>query len=241
MLVYENKNYRKLKWKHCLLATCSNKIVSKMEAEALFLQACNTPLPPDETEILDSEDDENVESDVEDYLVYDEVSQVCTVCDIVLLSPTRGPLCKRCHSFMYPEYTILQLEFDEIRTQSKDSEKSIPYNRFERPNFPKYRPRHRCGKDGTLRSESVNNEQGSTSEPIKLPAILCFSDSESDEEDEDGLLGLAQLAIYDKDVIQRNNKRIDETEPSITDDLVEQLPTESMCIRVCQRLLSSRR
>ena len=199
-----------------------------MEGVEHFLQACSTPLPPDEDEISDNEDIEDVESDVEDYLVYDEVSQVCVLCDVVLQSPSYGPLCKRCHSYMYPEYTILQKEFDEMRTKKKDNERYIPYCPNPRPNFPKYRPRHRCGKDGTLKSKRVNKGQGSTSEQMKLPTIVCFSDTESEDEDNE-LLGLAQLAIYDKEMIHYNAKVLEETETTIKDDLVERMPTESKC------------
>ena len=204
------------------------EIRTKMEGETVFLQACSTPLPEDEDEISDSDENEDVESDVEDYLVYDEVSQVCVICDIVLQSPSHGPLCKRCHQFMYPEYTILQKEFDDIRVKSKDKEKYIPYNRDQCPTYPKYRPRHRCGKDGTLKNEIVNKGQTSNAEQVKLPTILCFSDSESEDEDNE-LLGLAQLAIYDKDIIQFNATCLKDTESTIRDDFVEKMPTESTC------------
>ena len=202
---------------------------TKMEDEVVFLEACSLPLPEDEEEkTSDDEENEDVDSDVEDYLVYDEVSQVCIVCDSVLRSPSHGPLCRLCHSFMYPEYTILQKEFDEIRIKSKDKDKYIPYNKYERPTFPKYRPRHRCGKDGTLKYESVNKEQcsGSTSERVKLPTILCFSDSET-EEDDDELVGLAQLSIYDKDMIQYHATCLKAVDSTIKDDLVQRMPTES--------------
>ena len=202
-----------------------------MEAEELFLQACSLPLPPDEDETSDNDENEDVDSDVEDYLVYDEVSQVCIVCDIVLRSPSHGPLCKLCHSFMYPVYTILQKEFDEIRIKSNDKDKYIPYNKYQRPTFPKYRPRHRCGKDGTLKYESIDKEQcSSTSERVKLPTILCFSDSETEDDDE--LLGLAQLSIYDKDMIYHDATCLKDVDSTIRDDLVEKMPTESMLIIV---------
>jgi hypothetical protein len=197
--------------------------------ELLFLQACSTPLPQDEDEISDSDDNEDVESDVEDYLVYDEVSQVCVVCDVVLLSPSYGPLCKRCHAYMYPEYTILQKEFDEIRIKCKNKERYIPYYPNRRPNSPKHRPRHRCGKDSTLKHKSVNKGHCSTSEQIKLPTIVCFSDTESEDDEDHELLGLAQLAIYDKEMIRYNTKSFEDIETTIKDDFVEKMPTESMC------------
>lgn len=192
------------------------------------MQACNTPLPQDDEEI--SECDETVESDVEDYLVYDEVSQVCIICDVVLRSPSHGPLCRRCHCFMYPEYTILQKEFDEIRTKSNDGNKYIPFNKHQHPDFPKHRPRHRCGKDGTLyRKETLNDGRTSNPECIKLPQIDCYSDSESEVDEDYELLGLAQLAIYDKEISHFNATSFKDLEPSIKDDFVEQMPTESMC------------
>jgi hypothetical protein len=202
-----------------------------MEGDELFLQACRTPLPPDDDEISDDEDVEDVESDVEDYLVYDEVSQVCVLCDVVLQSPSFGPLCRYCHSYMYPEYTILQKEFDEIRLKSAQKERYIPYYPNANPSRPIRRPRHRCGKDGTLKNKSVNKADGSASEQVKLPTILCFSDTESEHEDESDseLLGLAQLAIYDKEMIQYNVKSSEEIETSIKDDLVEMMPTEGTC------------
>lgn len=220
------KNPEKQEFQVETLFVWSMEIRTKMEGETVFLQACSTPLPEGEDEISDS--DENEESDVEDYLVYDEVSQVCVICDIVLQSPSHGPLCKRCHQFMYPEYTILQKEFDDIRVKSKDKEKYIPYNRDQCPTYPKYRPRHRCGKDGTLKNEIVNKGQTSNAEQVKLPTILCFSDSESEDEDNE-LLGLAQLAIYDKDIIQFNATCLKDTESTIRDDFVEKMPTESTC------------
>ncbi|XP_028392332.1 uncharacterized protein LOC114516918 isoform X2 [Dendronephthya gigantea] len=217
----QNQKYRYSKWKHCLLFD------SKMEGEELFLQACRTPLPPDEDEITESDENEDAESDIEDYLVYDEVSQVCVVCDIVLRSPSHGPLCRRCHSFMYPEYTILQREFDEIRSKSKDKEKYIPYSQYRRPGWPTCKPRHRCGKDGTFRNESVNTAQCSSAEQMaRQRTILCFSDSEGEEDEDDELLGLAQMAIYDKDVIQDNATCLEDVKSTITDDFVELMPTE---------------
>lgn len=197
-----------------------------MESEALFLQACSLPLPPDEDEISDNDEIEDVESDIEDYLVYDEISQVCVVCDVVLRSPSHGPLCKRCHSFMYPEFTILQKEFDEIRSKAEDKEKWIPYNRYRNPNMPKYSPRHRCGKDGTLKNESAN--KASSSNRIQLPSIMCFSDSEEDEDDYE-LLGLAQMSVYDKDMIRHKATSLEDFVTTIKDDFVENMPTESMC------------
>ena len=197
-----------------------------MEAEEVLLQACRLPLPSDEDETSDSDDNEDAESDVEDYLVYDAVSQVCVVCDLVLRSPSHGPLCKRCHSFMYPDFTILQKEFDDMRSKSETKDIYIPYNRHQNPNFPKYKPRHRCGKDGTLKNEAVNSRQCSSGQ-TQLPEIFCFSDSE--EEDEE-LLGLAQLSIYDKDMLRHEATCLKdvELETTIKDDLVERMPTESM-------------
>lgn len=201
-----------------------------MEGEELFLLACRTPLPPDEDETSDSDENQDAESDVEDYLVYDEVTQVCVVCDIVLRSPSHGPLCRRCHSYMYPEYTILQREFDEIRNKSKNKEKYIPYSQHRRPDEPKSKPRHRCGKDGTVRNESINTaaQCSSFEQRARQRTILCFSDSETEGED-DELLGLAQLAIYDKDVIEYDARCLKDVQSTITDDFIERMPTEGNC------------
>ena len=55
---------------------------------------------------------------------------------------------------------------------------------------------------------------------MKLPTISCYSDTESEDEDNE-LLGFAQLAIYDKEMIQYNAKFLKQIETAIKDDLKE--------------------
>lgn len=206
------------------------------EDEKTSLQCCRIHLPADiDEKSYEMREEDDVDSEIEDYLVYDVVSQICIVCEVVLASPSRGPLCKRCHAFMYPDYTILQREFDELRSKSSNVCKQIPYGRYsrqDREKFPRFRPRHRCGKDSLLKKEwSDENGCGSTKVPanVTFPPVLCFSDSESDDCDEgDVFLGLAQLAIFDKDFSARDQFCSNELQDAmIKDDLVECFPTES--------------
>ena len=78
-----------------------------MEDEIL-LTPSSTPLPAD----VDERSREIQNAEDVSHLVYDVVSKVCVVCDYVLNTPWRSPLCYNCHATMYPGCIISEETFN---------------------------------------------------------------------------------------------------------------------------------
>lgn len=197
------------------------------EYSDLLSLACALPLPEEEEECTESDSEECLtkdESDVEEYLVFDETTQVCTACDQVLESPSYGPLCTACHVFFYPDNTLLQKELDEEKVRMREQERQPVSSR----NIEEIRGR----SEVVSTSQNMRSMYGGSELSVnKLNDCThcdqgCSSHSWSDSED-DELLGLALLSVYDQDMIQHNSKCFKEMESVIEDDLVENMPTES--------------
>lgn len=198
--------------------------------EEVLSSACALPLPHEnENEDSDSESWMQEDSEIEEYLVFDETTQICVACDQVLENPSYGPLCNDCHAFLYPDFTELQRELDEERSKQQEDERQ----RARSGNMlPVVNPSCQCVQIPKMRSEC----RGNASETVNKRSLMCeqccsgstccWSDSTTD----DGLLGLALLSLYDKDWIHYNTKCFKDEESVIEDDLVENMPTEILVI-----------
>ena len=80
-----------------------------MKEDETLLKACSTPLPVDVDER--SQEIQEEEDARSSHLVYDFVSKICVLCDYVLNTPWRSPLCYNCHATMYPGCIISEETF----------------------------------------------------------------------------------------------------------------------------------
>lgn len=188
--------------------------------EEILSSACTLPLPEKHEDIEDDlEEWSKEDSDVEEFLVFDETTQICTACDQVLRYPSYGPLCFDCHAFLYPDNTILQKELDEEKVRRRELERRPAVSR----NIQVVSSSSVITPLLQMRSHRIT---GNKHEGFSDSYEGCSTSGHS-LCDEDELLGLAHLSLYDEDWIQHNSRCFEKVESVIEDDLVERMPTES--------------